>query len=396
MLDKPAAQTLIDGLAAVALSAAVFVVARPGFASALRPRLAFAFGGLCLFFGARAAWAALDSHALGLLSLTVGCTLPVAALLLTEGLLRRHAPTWLKALICVAALAVALAILLTDGRAPASTWVLGLYILSSLTAVTALLLFRDRASLSRQENAGVEALIVFGAILTLLSLTDFLPGAPLGMSGVGAAIVAYALSANPSSSREARLALSNLVVICALTAAGTVPFAIALGMTDLADHVRLGAVVLAALLAVNAVLDARRRIGRSTRGFALALANADTTSLDAFLASLAGQPLLAGLRLTEGLSLADYDQPALGAAMAPRAVWTPAALRDAQTPIAPRARDELSDLMVRTEATHALLISQEPLRIALLTLPGAGPTDEADADLALFRKLAAVAARNPV
>lgn len=390
MLDKPAAQTLIDGLAAVALGAAVFVVARPGFTSALRPRLAFAFGGLCLFFGARAAWAALDSHLLGLLSLEVGCTLPVAALVLSEGLLRRHAPTWLKALICAAGLAVALAILLTDGRAPASTWVLGVYVLSSLTAVTALLLFRDRASLSRQENAGVATLIVSGVLLTLLSLTDFLPAAPLGLSGVGAAIVGYALSANPSSSREARLALSNLVVIFVLTAAGTLPFALALGMSDLAERVRLGAIVLAALLAVNAALDARRRIGRPARGFALALAGADTTSLDGFLAGLADQPLLAGLRLAA--SLTDYDQPALGAAMASRAVWTPAALRDAQ--IAPRARDELSDLMARGEATHALLISPQPLRIALLTLPGAGPTDEADADLALFRKLAAVAARN--
>jgi hypothetical protein len=395
MLDRPSAQILIDGLAAVALGASVFVFAQPQSASPLRPRLAFAFGGLCLFFGARAASAALGSDALSLLSEVVGCALPLAALVLAEGLLRRHAPTPLKALVCGAAVAVAAAVLATDGRPPASDWALGAYVVLSLSAVTVLLLARDRASLSRQENASVDALIVSGAAFTLLSVTDFLPRAPVGLSGVGAAMVAYALSANPSSSREARLALSNLCVICALTAIGVLPFASALGMVSAPEKARLGAIVLAALLAVSAVLDARRRTSRSVRDFALALAETDTTSLNAFLSGLADQPLLAGLRLAEGAQLAEYDQPALGAAMAPRAVWTPAALREAHTPMAPRACDELGDLMARTEATHALLISAAPLRIALLTLPGAGATDDAAADLALFRKLAALAATGP-
>jgi hypothetical protein len=163
-------------------------------------------------------------------------------------------------------------------------------------------------------------------------------------------------------------------------------------MTDAAEAARLGAILLAALLAASAVLDARRRTDASKDGLALALAAADTTSLDAFLGSLTDQPLLAGLRLAEGGLLADYDHPKLAAAMAAQAVWTPAALHDPQTPIGARARDELGDLLARTEASHALLVSPEPLRIALLTLPGAGAVDEVTTDLALFRKLAAVAA----
>jgi hypothetical protein len=87
--------------------------------------------------------------------------------------------------------------------------------------------------------------------------------------------------------------------------------------------------------------------------------------------------------------LAEYEAPGLAAAMAGRAVWTRAALAGAAPA---RAHDELADLLDRAEATHALMVSSAPLRIALLTLPGVGPNDDAETNLALFRKLAAVAA----
>jgi len=59
--------------------------------------------------------------------------------------------------------------------------------------------------------------------------------------------------------------------------------------------------------------------------------------------------------------------------------------------MAERARDELADLLDGAEATHALMISAAPLRIALLTLPAVGRSDDAETNLALFRKLAAIA-----
>jgi hypothetical protein len=132
--------------------------------------------------------------------------------------------------------------------------------------------------------------------------------------------------------------------------------------------------------------------GLAAQSFARALTEADTASLDGFLNSLADQPLLAGLRLAEGAQLAEYDEASLGTALAARPVWTQAVLRDVETPAPARAREELGDLMTRTEATHAVMISRTPLRIALLILPGGSQSDDAETDLALFGKLAAVAA----
>ncbi|HXQ46228.1 MAG TPA: hypothetical protein VN806_06400, partial [Caulobacteraceae bacterium] len=121
-----------------------------------------------------------------------------------------------------------------------------------------------------------------------------------------------------------------------------------------------------------------------------ALAAGDVSSLDAFLGCVSEQPLLAGLRIADGPVLAEYDAVGMAAAMAGRAIWTRAALPDLAMP--DRARDELADLLESAEATHALMVSPSPLRIALLTLPGVPPSDDAETNLELFRKLAAIAA----
>jgi hypothetical protein len=396
MLSEAAAQGMIDGLSAVALGASVLTLASAtrGAPSALNPRLAFALGGICLFFAARALSEASRDYGLRLLSLFTVCLLPLAALILAEGVLRRHAPRALKALVTLGAVVAAAAIVATHARPPVTNWVLGGFVLLALAAVTLLLIARDRAALSEQENAGIGALMAAGLLLTLLAVTDFVPGIP-GLSGIGAAAVAFVLAANPTSRREGRRVLGDLVLIGAVAAASAVVLSRALALETLSKTLGLGAILLALLLAGGAILGARReRIGRQGEAFARALARADLTSLDRFFYSLSGQPLLAGLRVAEGALLSDYDAGGLEAALQGRPVWTRAALANAPAPMTSRARDELEDLMIRTEATHALLVSASPLRIALLTLSGMGLADGAADSLALFGKLAAVAARD--
>jgi hypothetical protein len=391
MLTRLAGQELIDGLSAVTLGASVFKIAQRKASSLMRPRLGFAFGGLFVLFLARTAFYVLDWDFLHLLALTVVCALPLAALLLSEGVLRRHAPWTLKVLVTLGAAAMAVLLIARDGRAPAATWWLGSYVIPSLALIVMLLLTRDRASLSRQENASVTALVASGALLTALSVTDFLPQTPVGLSGVGAAGVAFVLGVNPSTRRETLAVLTKVLAMSLVAAAGALAFAPAFGLGSLDEIVGLGAILMSLLLASNALLDlGRRGAERNAQDFARALSLADTTDLDSFLASLADQPLLAGMQLAEGAMLAEYDAKALGDAMASRAVWTGMVLGDKQAEIAMRVRDELGDLMARTEATHAMMVSRTPLRIALLTMPDVGPARDIEVDLALFRKLAAL------
>ncbi|HXQ10907.1 MAG TPA: hypothetical protein VN805_07905 [Caulobacteraceae bacterium] len=391
MLTRAAAQALVDGFSAAALTASVVVLVRRGGASPLARRLGFAFGAAVLFFGVRAAAEALDSDELELVTLIIVSTLPVAALVLAEGVLRRHAPRAMKIAVTFGAAAIAIALLATLGRQPVSSWGLGGYVILSLVGVTVLLLARDRSSLSGQENAGVDGLIVSGALLTVLSVTDFLGRAPVGLSGIGAAGVAFVLGANPTSAGERRRVLIDFAVVTLTAVVAAIVLAGPLALTTVQDQTRLGAVLLALLLAAGAIVAARHRgLRAGSESLGAALAAADVSSLDAFLGGVAEQPLLAGLRIAHGPLLAEYDGPRLATAMAARAVWTRAAL--AHAPLPDRARDELADLLETTEATHALMVSATPLRIALLTLPGAGPSDDAETALALFGKLAAIAA----
>lgn len=389
MLDWRDAQALVDGLCAVGLGAsALAILGRP---SPLRSRLAFAFAGLCLFFAFRAASAASGWPGLGLATLVIACALPLAALLLAEGVLRRHAPRPLKLLTAGGAIAATAAILATGGARPTSDWILGLYVVASLLGVTLLLLGRQRAGLSGQENARAAALTLAGALVTLAAATDFLPSAPVGLSGIGAAAVAFVFTANPTSARDARGALGELALLAGLAILATPALAPALGLGGPAPLARLAAVLTALLLAGDALTGlARRGAVPDSRSLARALGGADLGSLDSFLEALADQPLLAGLRIAEGSQLADYDAAGLGPALMARPVWTPAlaAAGAAQT----RALEELADLMARAEATHALLVSATPLRIALLTLPEGGPAVRQEADLALFGRLAGIAA----
>lgn len=392
MLSRLAAQGLVDGFAAVALAAGVVTVLRQGAASPLRARLAVAFGGQCLFFATRAGFEMTGSTALQLASLITVCVLPLAALVLSEGVLRRHAPFALKVAITAGAAVLAVTVLASVARPTISAVALGSYVVASLAGCVVLLLVRDRASLSRQENASVDALMGAGLVLTLSAVSDFLPAAPVAMSGLGAAAVAFVVAASPRTAREAQGAAADLAVMIAAAAAAALAIAGPLGVVGWVEIARLGAILLALGLAVIAVLSARRRRSvRTAEAFDHALARADTSGLTAFLESLADQPLLAGLRLAEGAQLAEYDASGLANALSVCAVWTPERLAD-ETAIPPRAREELGDLMARTEATHALLVSRAPPRIALLTLPTTGPRGEAEAGLALFQKLAALAA----
>ena len=389
MLDRAAAQVLVDGLSAVALGAWTPALARPSDVSPVQARLRFAFGSLCLFYAARAAAEAQGWMGLRTVTLLIGCVLPVAALLLAEGVLRRHAPAPLKLGVTLGGCVTTVALLVGGGRPPVSSWGLGGYVILSLLGVAALILARDRALLSQQENAGATALASSGALLIALSVSDFLPGAFLGLSGVGAAVLAFILAAGAGS--DARRTWGEVLVMvaaCLITAAA---LAAPLHLISAAEALRLAATLLALLLAVGASAGAiRRRRPATIPALTDALTHADTSSLDRFLGALADQPLLAGLRIGEADLLADYDVPALGAMMAEeRPVWTPTGLAEPHH-AAMRAHEELADLMAKTQATHAMMVARSPLRIALLTLPDIGPASDATAQLALFGKLAAL------
>lgn len=393
-LTYAAAQGLIDGLAAIALGARVLTAARRGPASPLHARLIVTFCGMCVFFACRALAHLSGDPALTLAARLVACLLPTMGLVLVEGAMRRHAPTALKVGITLGGSALAVALLAFGIDWAWWSLLMGSYLTLSLLAGTILLLTRNRTALSHQENASIDALMIATAGLMLLALTDFLDEAPLDMSALGATLLVFFAVANPHSARGVRRALAELLLVAAIAGVFAAGLAYGLALVQPADLLRLGVASLVFGIALSTVLAGfRGRPGQGRQALRAALAGSDTSSLTAFLGHLKDQPLLRGLRLAEADLLAEYDPALLGTSLSARPVWTRQDLADPALQGPTGGCDELNDLMARTEASHAALISRDPLRIALLTLPDMGVADGGETDFALFCKLAAVAAK---
>ena len=387
MITAAGAQAFVDAFAAVALACSVAAGGPTKDPHPGRARLTFALSGLCLFYGLRAASEASGAPVLRLFSLLAVCPLPIAALALAEGMLRRHAPKALKLAVVGAGLASAAVVLAADGRRLARVWFLGAYAIGSLAAIAVVILRRDRTELSRQENAALVSSLSVSLLLIPVVLTDFLPGMPLGLSGLGAATAAIVLRSSTYTGRDARNAYAVPATACLLAIIAAVVLSNQLGAQRLVDAVRLAAMLTALLLAAGAILRSVDRGGaRSARGLLKTLARADVSDGERFLGDLAAEPCVAGLSIVEGRALADYDADRLVAALG----RGPVTVRPGSVE---RARDEqdLIDLLRRAQATHALMLSRRPLRIGLLTLSAGSSKDDLQLALSLVQKLAVLA-----
>ncbi len=377
MIDPGRAQALVDGFAGLALLAYALRVG-PG-RSPVRARLRFVFLLAGLFYGVRALWYAAGEPLYEGLSLIIAGVLPLGALVLAEALLRRHAPRLLKIAILAGALTGVAAVFL-----PAAEWrgvALMAYVVGAFTAILLLVVFRERTSLAATENVALDALSGGLLALALLSVTDFGDLAPIGLSGLGALALVYAAAGARWSGIAATLGV-GLVFATGASAA--------LGLAGWPDHLRMGAVALAAL-ATLAVLLRLQAGGREDRRQTLlrTLAAADDGSLSSFIAAASRHSALADLSLAEGDALAPYDPDALARAFHRSPVLNAARLPDMDRD----AREQIQDLLACNAASHAALVSSVPLRVALLAV-GATRIGDDDAELLVFQRLAAHAARN--
>src|SRR5262249_39835313 len=134
---------------------------------------------------------------LGALALSPAVLLPLAMLCLTEALLRRHAPLWLKVAVTVATLLM-LALLAIGAHAYGAAFdsALAGFQAFTLGALAWLILARDRSSLGRLENRTIDVFMAIGAAMLPLLLTDFralVPQIPVRMAAIGVSALVFAI-----------------------------------------------------------------------------------------------------------------------------------------------------------------------------------------------------------
>lgn len=327
------------------------------------------------------------------LVLLAASLLPLAVLILTEGLLRRHAPVWAKALVGGGTvLFVLLSFLPTAFVDPARTWALLAFQLVGFGLAGWLVLSRDHASLSASENQTVGRLGLSLIVLIPLLAADYLSvyvGLQTQLSGLGVlglCWLAIGLGRQQSGHSGPFVAFVLVVGVAAVTG-------IVLGWMagmDWLGIILCTAMVLAAILLVVVIGDARQlRVEARSHSLLRHLAGGPhTTPLD-FLRALRADPLVEGAVIVESAHLADLD-----AATLDRLFTTAPVLRKADPPQGDQMmQDHIDHLFTRFAATHIMQITARPRLLVALAMPALATSPRAELELATVQRVAALMAQ---
>lgn len=359
--------------------------------SPLDTRLTGVFALLMALVAVRAVRVMFDLFALRRVEEALAAALPLAALVLAEGLMRRHAPGWMKRAMLAGAIVFAVIALVRPAAFDVVFVIaLGGFVAGGLTATAVLLVLRDRRTLAPAENAAISALGI-GLVLALpFVASDFLHAAglsPLRAGGLALLMVVYAATRLVSTGADGRAVLADLALAAFGAGAAFFTFVSIMGRPDPVTGLAFLSVILGLVLVILIVQGLRERdaaLGRQS--LLAALAEAPSGPLDAFIDRMLDSAALESAALLEGPRLADYDGAALRASLGAQPV---ASLADARA--RGPAGEPLVVLLEAHEGTHAVLVSETPLRVLVVNMPGLGAGPDVTLQLRLLRKLAVAA-----
>jgi hypothetical protein len=356
-------------------------------------RLSAIFLLLMALVGVRATRWAMDAPFLQRIEEALAAAMPFFALVLAEGLMRRHAPTWMKRVFLIGSVSVAmLALLRPNAVGMEFTITLGVLVAGGLAATALLLYLRDRRSLSPSENAAISAMGLGLLVALPFVAGDFLYAAgisPWRAGGIALLLFVYATARLTATGAGGTAVLADLAL--AVFGAG-VAFMTLVALVGPPDLVTGGAwllVIFAIVLLILIVQALRERdtaLGRQE--LISALADAPSGPADAFIDHVLASPILQRATVLEGASLHDFDDASVRAELDATPVLTMAQARDMGGPGEP-----LVALMETHEATHVVVLARTPLRLLVVNMPGLSSGPDIAVQLTLLHKLAAATER---
>lgn len=353
-------------------------------------RLAAVLVLVALLYGLRGLFWIEGDEGLNGVTLAPAALLPLAMLCLVEGLLRRHAPFALKIAVSLATLAMLVG-LAFGAHAAGSTFDLTLAAFQGLTLLVLawLVVTRDRSSLGRLENRTIDIFTVMALLLLPALVSDFralVPDVPVRMSALGICALLFVMLRLGRSSASIGRCLGELAgALVAAVALGLVAATVA-EVEDGATRLRLIIVLCAAILGAMAAVVAYILHVQSRRAsFIGRLLEAETREQDAFLAAVAEHPAISDLQILGPAELASYSGSALAAAFRNGQV---VALDQVSRATATDSMEQVRDLLLSRNKSHALLINEQPLRLALIDLPSMISGSGQILELRLLQRLA--------
>ncbi|HMM90158.1 hypothetical protein [Bradyrhizobium sp.] len=389
------ADSIVNLCGAIGLTVAMLTLHRRDPRGPLTRRLLIALGIIALLFLVRGmAWWS-GSELLNNLSAIPAALIPFGALIVTEGILRRHAPRAAKIAILAGGIVIGLAG--AAGIKPIVTpaaILLALFQLGGFAICARLLATRDPATLMASENRGIARLAV-GAILVIpFILTDFrvlMPDIPVRLGALGALLVVTAILIAERGAETQRQAL--LLTVLRLASSALLGIAAAFVTTDVdaAQVMRFCAIAISGVLAIGLMVDAlRAHFESQVPGVLNSVATSPAQTRDALIAELARHPIFESARRYREGELLAYDPALLRDFLSTRRV-----LRRPDAPwgivAADPAVERLVSLMKANQATHVIVLSHDPIDLLVLAVPVISADPATETALALVRRLLASA-----
>jgi hypothetical protein len=376
------ADSIVSICGALGLFVAIATVRRRDPTGPLTHRITFALGLVAALFLIRGASWWTNSDGLQRLTLCLAALLPLAALVLTEGVLRRHAPEAMKSAVSAVTILLAIAGLFDVYRLlPATGWLLAGFQLATFAACAATIFLRERDSLAVVENFGVVRLAVGGLIVVPFLLSDYrelFPFVPVKLGALGSLLVVTTMlfEGEGEEARRRSFLLLAVRILGALALGGATAF-IEKDVSSV-DIFRFAAIAVSGVLAISLVVDLTRSalISRAP-GLLASIAVSPVAGRGALLEQLSKHPLFATAKRLRTPALVDYDPPILSPALDGRSVLRRADYPWGLSATSPAA-ERLFALMATYSASHLVVMENEPLDLLLLSVPvvSAGPATE--------------------
>jgi hypothetical protein len=316
---------------------------------------------------------------------------PLGALVVTEAILRRHAPRIIKIV------ALAGAVLIGLGGAfsydTPSAILLAAFQLAGFACCAWLLATRDRTSLLASENRSIGRLAAGALIVIPFLVTDFqalAPDIPVRLGALGALLVVTAvlIAGSGAETRRQGILLTALrLVSSALLGAAA---ACVSDDVDAAQIMRFCAIAIAGVLTIGLMTDTLRALFESqVPGVLNSVATSTARTRDELIAELARHPMFESARRYREGDLAAYDPPLLREFLSARRV-----LRRPDAPWGLAASDpaveRMVSLMKAGNATHLIILSHDPVDVLALAVPVISADPATETALALVRRLLAL------
>jgi hypothetical protein len=388
------ADSIVNLCGAIGLGVAMATLYRRDPRSPLTKRLLVALGMITLLFFVRGvAWwtgnALLDN-----LSMIPAALVPLGALIVTEGILRRHAPRGVKIVFVLGGILLGLAgaVGLERFTTLYSMW-LSLFQLAGFATCGLLLAARDRATLLASENRSIGRLAVGALIVIPFIATDFqvlAPDIPVRLGALGALLVVTAVLIAGGGAETRRQAVLMTALRLSSSALLGAAAAYLSPDVDAAQIMRFCAVAISGVLTIGLMVDAlRAHFEAQVPGVLNSVAASPARTRDQLIAELARHPIFESARRYRGNELAAYDPPLLRDFLSTRRV-----LRRSEAPwgLAPSdpAVERAASLMAANNATHLIILSHDPVDVIALAVPVISADPATETALALVRRLLAL------